>query len=116
MPVNSLIFAVNKLDAVQDPALAFAHISAALQKFTASADIKVTATVPVSALKGFKHKVDSRRYNGASLLGLRGVVVKSHGSADAFAFEQAIWRAAEAARNRLIERISERMERERSEA
>ena len=51
--VNSLIFAVNKLDAVADPALAFAHISAALQKFTSSAGIKVTATVPVSALKGF---------------------------------------------------------------
>jgi sulfate adenylyltransferase subunit 1 len=51
--VNSLVFAVNKLDAVEDPALAFAHISAALQKFTASADIKITATVPVSALKGY---------------------------------------------------------------
>lgn len=51
--VNSLIFAVNKLDAVADPALAFAHISAALQKFTATAGIQVAATVPVSALKGF---------------------------------------------------------------
>jgi glycerol-3-phosphate acyltransferase PlsX len=40
---------------------------------------------------------------------LRGVVVKSHGSADAFAFEQAILRTAEAAGNRLIERISDRM-------
>ena len=77
---------------------------------------KLAAVFAMSALKGFKHKVDSRRYNGAALLGLRGVVVKSHGSADAFAFEQAIWRAAEAARNRLIERISERMERERPEA
>ena len=77
---------------------------------------KLAAIFAMSALKGFKHKLDSRRYNGAALLGLRGVVVKSHGSADAFAFEQAIWRAAEAARNRLIERISERMERERSAA
>ncbi len=51
--VNSLIFAVNKLDAVADPALAFAHISAALQNFTATAGIQVAATVPVSALKGF---------------------------------------------------------------
>ena len=77
---------------------------------------KLAAIFAMSALKGFKHKLDSRRYNGAALLGLRGVVVKSHGAADSFAFEQAIWRAAEAARNRLIERISERMERERSAA
>ncbi len=86
------------------------------EQFSRNWITKIAAVFAMSALKGFKHKVDSRRYNGAALLGLRGVVVKSHGSADAFAFEQAIWRAAEAARNRLIERISERMERERSEA
>ena len=71
--VNSLVFAINKLDAVADPALAFAHISAALQKFTSSAGIKVTATVPVSALKGFN--VVNRAegwagYTGPSLLQL----------------------------------------------
>ncbi|MDD3354105.1 phosphate acyltransferase PlsX [Zoogloea sp.] len=86
------------------------------EQFSRNWMTKLAAVFAMSALKGFKHKVDSRRYNGAALLGLRGVVVKSHGSADAFAFEQAIWRAAEAARNRLIERISERMERERSAA
>lgn len=71
--VHSLVFAVNKLDAVADPALAFAHISAALQKFAASAGIKVTATVPVSALKGF-NVVNAAEgwagYNGPSLLQL----------------------------------------------
>ncbi|MEG1129436.1 MAG: GTP-binding protein, partial [Comamonas sp.] len=69
--VNSLIFAVNKLDAVQDPALAFAHINAALQKFTATAGIKVTTTVPVSALKGFNvvnTEAGWAGYNGPSLL------------------------------------------------
>lgn len=71
---------------------------------------KLMALVALPALKRFKRRVDHRRYNGAALLGLRGVVVKSHGSADAFAFEQAIARAADAAANRLIERISERME------
>jgi len=86
------------------------------EQFSRNWMTKLAAVFAMSALKGFKHKVDSRRYNGAALLGLRGVVVKSHGSADAFAFEQAIWRAAEAARNRLIERISERMERERPQA
>lgn len=70
---------------------------------------KLMAVVALPALKRFKKRVDHRRYNGASLLGLRGVVVKSHGSADAFAFEQAIARAADAASNRLIERIEERM-------
>jgi phosphate acyltransferase len=86
------------------------------EQFSRNWMTKLAAVFAMSALKGFKHKVDSRRYNGAALLGLRGVVVKSHGAADVFAFEQAVWRAAEAARHRLIERISERMERERSAA
>ena len=71
---------------------------------------KLSALVAMPALKRFKRRVDHRNYNGASLLGLRGVVVKSHGSADQFAFERAVWRAAEEARNSLIERISERMQ------
>ncbi len=79
------------------------------QEFSRNWLTKLMAIVAMPALKGFKFRVDHRRYNGASLLGLRGVVVKSHGSADAYAFEQAIARAAEAAGNRLIERITERM-------
>ena len=51
--VPSVVFAVNKLDAVPDSTLAFAHISAALNAFAAEAGITVTATVPVSALKGW---------------------------------------------------------------
>jgi glycerol-3-phosphate acyltransferase PlsX len=70
---------------------------------------RLMALVALPALKGFKRRGDHRRYNGAVLLGLRGVVVKSHGSADAFAFEQAIGRAADAAENQLIQRISDRM-------
>ncbi|TVO53307.1 phosphate acyltransferase PlsX [Denitromonas halophila] len=70
---------------------------------------KVLAVLAMPVLTRFKGRVDHRRYNGAALVGLRGVVVKSHGSADAFAFEQAIARAAEAAGNRLLERITERM-------
>ena len=79
------------------------------QEFSRSWVSKLSALVAMPALKRFKRRVDHRNYNGASLLGLRGVVVKSHGSADAFAFERAIWRAAEEARNSLIDRISERM-------
>ena len=71
--VPSIVFAVNKLDAVDDPALAFRNISAALATFADAAKIPVRATVPVSALKGF-NVVDGKPgwcgYNGASLLGL----------------------------------------------
>jgi len=79
------------------------------EEFSRNAFTRLMALAAAPALKAFKRRVDHRRYNGASLLGLRGVVVKSHGSADQFAFEQAIGRAHEAARNRLIERITERM-------
>ncbi|AYH44733.1 phosphate acyltransferase PlsX [Azoarcus sp. DN11] len=79
------------------------------EEFSRSLLTKAMAVVAMPALKRFKNRVDHRRYNGAALVGLRGVVVKSHGSADAYAFEQAIHRAAEAASNRLVERISERM-------
>jgi sulfate adenylyltransferase subunit 1 len=51
--VPSVIFAVNKLDAVDDSALAFQHIAGALAAFAGQAGIPVTATVPVSALKGW---------------------------------------------------------------
>lgn len=51
--VPSIVFAVNKLDAIQDSALAFKNISGALAAFAADAGIAVTATVPVSALKGW---------------------------------------------------------------
>ena len=51
--VPSIVFAVNKLDAVADPALAYQHIRGALQGFAASAGITPAAIVPVSALKGW---------------------------------------------------------------
>lgn len=79
------------------------------EEFSRNWATKLMGLAAAPALKAFKRRVDHRRYNGASLLGLRGVVVKSHGSADPFAFEQAIARAHDAARYRLIERISEHM-------
>lgn len=51
--VPSIVFAVNKLDAVADPVLAFAHIQAALTAFAQAAGIHAVATVPVSALLGW---------------------------------------------------------------
>lgn len=60
-------------------------------------------------LKGFKNKVDHRRYNGAALLGLRGLVFKSHGAADAFAFERALSRAYDAAHHQLMQKVQARI-------
>ncbi|MES2363656.1 MAG: GTP-binding protein [Pseudomonadota bacterium] len=69
--VPSIVFAVNKLDAVGNPALAFAHISAALRQFAEHAGIPVKAIVPVSALIGY-NVVDANPgwcdYNGPGLL------------------------------------------------
>ena len=69
--VPAIVFAVNKLDAVSDPALAFANISKALEKFADDADIPVNTIVPISALIGF-NVVDQNpgwcNYNGPGLL------------------------------------------------
>ena len=79
------------------------------QEFTRGAMSRLAALVALPVLKRFKARVDPRRYNGAALLGLRGLVFKSHGSADAFAFEHALGRAYDAARNRLTDRVRERI-------
>ncbi len=70
---------------------------------------KLTALIAISVLSRVKERFDHRRYNGAILLGLKGVSVKSHGSADALAYGYAIARAYDAAENRALERISVRM-------
>jgi sulfate adenylyltransferase subunit 1 len=73
--VPSIVFAINKLDAVEDSALAFAHISAALNSFAAAAEIPVKAIVPISALKGWNvveaglsENPDWCKYTGPTLL------------------------------------------------
>lgn len=70
---------------------------------------KMAAIAAYPVLSALKKRMDYRRYNGAALLGLRGLVFKSHGSADAFAFEQALNRAYDAARNKLLERVQARI-------
>ena len=76
-------------------------------EFTRSVLSQLAGLLAMPVLKRLRHRVDHRRYNGACLLGLRGVVVKSHGSADAYAFECAIARAHDAVRNRMIERTAD---------
>ena len=65
------------------------------------------AALPI--LKSFRRTMDPRRYNGASLLGLRGIVIKSHGGADVLAFENAIYIAAKEIRANIPQRISEQV-------
>ena len=79
------------------------------EEFSRNLLTKLTALVALPVIKHFKRRVDHRRYNGASLLGLRGIVVKSHGSADAFSFGNALDRAADTVRNGVLERISQRV-------
>jgi glycerol-3-phosphate acyltransferase PlsX len=70
---------------------------------------RIAAVVAMPVIRAVRNRLDHRRYNGASLLGLRGIVIKSHGSADKFAFGQAIERAVEEVRNNVPQRIEARM-------
>ncbi|MGL4233385.1 MAG: phosphate acyltransferase PlsX [Casimicrobium sp.] len=70
---------------------------------------KLIAAIAMPVLKRFKKRVDPSRYNGATLLGLRGIVVKSHGGADALGFKTAIERAYTEAKHNLIAELAERV-------
>jgi glycerol-3-phosphate acyltransferase PlsX len=70
---------------------------------------RLSGAVALPVINAFRRRVDHRRYNGASLLGLKGVVVKSHGSADSFGFRFAIQRAFEEARHDVLRGISDRL-------
>ena len=71
---------------------------------------KLMALISMPVLKAFKKRLDPRRYNGASFLGLRGIVVKSHGGADSFSFLQAIHTAIEESRSGVLRRITKQLE------
>lgn len=79
------------------------------QEFTRNIATKMVALVAMPVLNRFKNRVDHRRYSGAALLGLRGLVFKSHGSSDKLAFEVALNRAYDAARHRLLERVHDQI-------
>jgi glycerol-3-phosphate acyltransferase PlsX len=79
------------------------------QEFKRNLLTKLAALVAYPVLQHFKKRVDHRRYNGATLIGLRGIVIKSHGSADRFAFCFAIQRALDEARSGVLRHIEERM-------
>lgn len=71
---------------------------------------KLAGLVAMPVLKSFRTKIDPRRYNGASLVGLQGIVIKSHGGADVLAFNNAIKVAVTEVKNNVPARISEHLE------
>jgi len=80
------------------------------EEFSRNAFTKLAGLLALPVLNAFKRRVDHRRYNGASFLGLKGIVVKSHGSADVLAFRCAIERAAGEAHEGMLHHISEHIE------
>jgi len=79
------------------------------QKFKRNLFTKAMALISMPVLNAWKKRLDPRRYNGASFLGLRGIVVKSHGGADAFAFKHAIIKAIEEAKSGVLSHITEQL-------
>lgn len=71
---------------------------------------RLAALLAYPVLKSFKQRIDPRLYNGASFLGLRGLVIKSHGGADALAFKTAIELAEIEVKKDVIKKISEQVE------
>ena len=78
-------------------------------EFTRNVLTRIAAAIVYPVLMSFKRRIDSRRYNGATLVGLKGVVVKSHGGADAFAFANALNRAAAEVEHDMLEKIAQRI-------
>ena len=81
------------------------------QEFSRSLLRRMSALIAMPVLNAMRARMDPGNYNGASLLGLKGIVIKSHGSADRHAFGQALRRAVEVVRNDLVRHISESMAR-----
>ncbi len=73
---------------------------------------KLQALLARSVLRSLSSQMDSRNYNGATLAGLNGIVIKSHGSADAYAFQHAIDTAVVEVRNQLPQQIGSLLEKE----
>ena len=80
------------------------------QEFRRNIFTKLAALVAMPVLTAFRRRIDPRAYNGASLLGLRGIVIKSHGGADAFSFSNAIKVAILQVRENVPERITTQLQ------
>jgi len=78
----------------------------AREHFRKSVYGRIAAFISMPVLNDIRRKIDPRRYNGASLLGLRGIVIKSHGGADKVSFGYAIEEAMLEVQKNVPERIS----------
>ena len=78
-------------------------------EFTRNAVTRIAAGIAYPVLMAFKRRIDPRRYNGATLVGLKGVVVKSHGGADVLAFRYALSKAYAEVANGVLDRIATRI-------
>jgi phosphate acyltransferase len=79
------------------------------EEFTRSAARKLGYLAARPSLRALRMRIDPRRYNGATMVGLNGIVIKSHGGADLFGFQRAIEVAVLEARNGVPERIAQRL-------
>ena len=80
------------------------------EEFKRSWITKLSALIALPVLKAFKDRIDPRGYNGATFIGLRGIVIKSHGGADVFAFSKAIETAVQQVEENLTQRIDKQLE------
>ena len=80
------------------------------EEFKSSIFSMLAGLIAMPVLNRFKKRVDPRRYNGASMLGLAGIVIKSHGSADAFSYANAIGIALLEVEKSVPEHIRQRMQ------
>jgi glycerol-3-phosphate acyltransferase PlsX len=80
------------------------------QEFRRNVWSRAAGLIAFPVLRAFRRRIDPREYNGASFVGLRGIVIKSHGSADVIAFARAISEALAEIRKNVPERISQHLE------
>ncbi|MBS3963022.1 MAG: phosphate acyltransferase PlsX [Methylomonas sp.] len=81
-----------------------------METFAKNLFTQAIGLIAYPVLKLFKDRIDPRRYNGASFVGLRGLVIKSHGGADALAFETAIHLAELEVEKNVLRKISDKLE------
>ncbi len=86
------------------------------QEFRRTVWSRTVGFIALPVLQAFRRRIDPREYNGASFVGLRGIVIKSHGSADVVAFARAISEALAEIRKNVPERISQHLESALSQA
>lgn len=75
------------------------------EEFSSNILTRVAGLCAIPVIKRFRKRIDHRRYNGAVFVGLNGIVIKSHGSADVLAFHQAITEAVQQARHHVPDYI-----------